>query len=259
MRSLFIALALLAGLERMAPAQEKIPERLLRQEYEDGWLKLFDGATTFGWLSTGGDWKAENGALTSPDSGESMISTTSQFADFEMNVTVESDNGIHYFFSDAANDEDNKPKLTNIDAAMWGPNDPKIIPHIITIRAVGTQMVISRDGKSPRKFKRKNLRSAIVFRADHPRGVSGTTRITSVKLRPLNLGSIFNGKDLRGWKPLPGHKSVFMVSREGWLNIKNGNGDIETENSYGDFTTQMDVFSNGDHLNSGIFLSGKTG
>ena len=260
MRSLFIAFTLLAALPRLAPAQEAIPERLSKMEYQDGWLRLFDGATTFGWQSGGaGDWKVENGALTSPDSGESMISSASQFADFEMNIAVESDNGIHYFFSDAANDEDNKPKLTNIDAAMWGPNDPKIIPHLITIRAIGTQMVISRDGKSPRKFKRKNLRSAIVFRVDHPRGVSGTTRIRSVKLRPLNLPSIFNGKDLMGWKPLPGHKSVFSVTRDGWLNIKNGNGDIETQASYSDFTLQMDVYSNGDHLNSGIFFREKPG
>ena len=190
-----------------------------------------------------------------------MIFSASQFADFEMNVTVESDNGIHYFFSDGANDEENKVKLTNIDAAMWGPNDPKIIPHIITIRAVGLQMVISRDGKSPRKFKRKNLRSAIVFRVDHPRGVGGNTRITSVETAPAQpVPPFFNGRDLTGWKPLPGHKSVFSVSREGWLNIKNGNGDIETEASLRRFLPlKWDVFSNGDHLNSGIFFREKAG
>ena len=44
----------------MAPAQEKIPERLPIQEYQDGWLKLFDGATTFGWQTGGaGGWKVE--------------------------------------------------------------------------------------------------------------------------------------------------------------------------------------------------------
>ena len=260
MRYLWFALALALALSRGAAAQEAIPERLPRIEYEGGWLKLFDGSTTFGWQAGGaGEWKVASGALTSPDSGESVISTTAQFADFEMNVIIESDTGIHFFFSDGVNDEDNKLKLTNVDAGLWGPNDPKITPHILTLRAVGNQMVVFRDGKYPRKFKRKNLRSAIAFRVDHPRGVSGTTRIMSVKLLPMNLPSIFNGKDLNGWKPLPGHKSVFSVSREGWLSIKNGNGDIETETSYSDFTAQMDVFSNGDHLNSGIFFREKPG
>ena len=261
MRILALTLALTLTLARpqIAPAQEVIPERLPAAEFADGWLKLFDGATPFGWQTTGGEWKVENGALTSPDSGESAISTTSQFADFEMNVTIESDIGIHFFFSDGVNDDENKLTLTHIDAGLWGPDDPKIMPHILTVQAKGLQMTVFRDGKYPRKFKRKNLRSAIVFRIEHPRGVGGTTRISSVKLRPLNMISLFNGKDLTGWKPIPGHKSIFSVSPQGWLNIKNGNGDIQTENSYGNFILQTDVFSNGDHLNSGIFFREKPG
>jgi hypothetical protein len=78
--------------------------------------------------------------------------------------------------------------------------------------------------------------------------------IKSIKLKPLNLKSIFNGKDLTGWKEIPGHKSKFSVTDKGELNIKDGNGDIQTEEQWDDFILQVDVISNGDHLNSGVFF-----
>jgi hypothetical protein len=69
----------------------------------------------------------------------------------------------------------------------------------------------------------------------------------------MDLKSIFNAKDLDGWKVIPGHKSKFSVTDKGQLNIKDGNGDIQTEGQYDDFVLQLDIISNGDHLNSGVF------
>ncbi len=76
--------------------------------------------------------------------------------------------------------------------------------------------------------------------------------MSEAKLKPLNLKPIFNGEDLTGWNVIPGHKSEFSVI-DGALNIKNGNGQIETADVYKDFVLQLDIFSNGDHLNSGVF------
>src|SRR6185436_17133797 len=79
-------------------------------------------------------------------------------------------------------------------------------------------------------------------------------RFRNLKLKPLSLKPVFNGKDLSGWKEIPGHKSVFSVTPEGWLNVKNGNGDLQSEQEYGDFVFQIDIISNGAHLNSGVFF-----
>jgi hypothetical protein len=49
------------------------------------------------------------------------------------------------------------------------------------------------------------------------------------------------------------------VTPEGWLNVKNGNGDLQTEAAYGDFTLQLDIISNGKHLNSGVFFRALAG
>jgi len=82
--------------------------------------------------------------------------------------------------------------------------------------------------------------------------------VSEVKLRPLTLKPIFNGKDLDGWNIIPGHQSEFKVV-DGAINITNGNGQIETAGLYKDFVLQLDIISNGDHLNSGVFFRGPAG
>ncbi len=80
--------------------------------------------------------------------------------------------------------------------------------------------------------------------------------LRSVKLRPAVKQSLFNGKDLSGWKVFEGKntKSKYTVTKEGWLNVKNGRGDIQTTKTFDDFVLQLECISNGDRLNSGVFF-----
>ena len=38
------------------------------------------------------------------------------------------------------------------------------------------------------------------------------------------------------------------------MNVKNGRGQLESEAQFGDFVAQWECFSNGKHLNSGVFF-----
>ena len=58
---------------------------------------------------------------------------------------------------------------------------------------------------------------------------------------------LFNGKDLTGWKEFPGKKSKFTVTTEGWINLKDGPGDLQTEGQWADFVLQLECISNGKH------------
>jgi hypothetical protein len=95
-----------------------------------------------------------------------------------------------------------------------------------------------------------------------------TVYLRSVKCRPTPMTSLFNGKDLTGWnvydpdkakaadpkmKPVA-VKSQYTVTKEGWLNVKNGPGDLQTEGQWADFVVQLECISNGKHLNSGLFF-----
>ena len=82
----------------------------------------------------------------------------------------------------------------------------------------------------------------------------GQIEFRNIKLKPLGTKSIFNGKDLTGWKTYPDMKSVFSVTPDGVMNVTDGKGQLETEGRYADFTLQLEVFSNGKGLNSGIFF-----
>src|SRR5262249_18578509 len=69
--------------------------------------------------------------------------------------------------------------------------------------------------------------------------------LQNVKYRPRGLQSVFNGKDLTGWREIPGKKSKFTVTDKGELNVKDGPGDLQTAGEWDDFILQIDVFSNG--------------
>jgi hypothetical protein len=86
--------------------------------------------------------------------------------------------------------------------------------------------------------------------------VSAGTQVAlrSVKLKPRGLKPIFNGKDLTGWKEFPGKKSKLSVTPEGWIHMKNGPGDLQTEGQWADFVLQIECRTNGPLLNSGVFF-----
>jgi hypothetical protein len=87
-------------------------------------------------------------------------------------------------------------------------------------------------------------------------GAGSKFLVRNVKLRPVGLKSIFDGKDLIGWKAVKTDRtrSKFSVTPQGWLNVKNGPGDLQTEGKWADFVLQLECISNGKHLNSGVFF-----
>src|SRR5262249_22562844 len=78
--------------------------------------------------------------------------------------------------------------------------------------------------------------------------------VRNLKLHPLNTAPVFNGKNLDGWKEHPGKKSKFSVTKEGWIRVKDGPGDLQTTGEWADFIQQAECNSNGKNLNSAIFF-----
>lgn len=71
------------------------------------------------------------------------------------------------------------------------------------------------------------------------------------------MTSIFNGKDLTGWKVLPGGGSATFTVEEGAIVAANGNGYLLTEEEYQDFDLQTLVQADPE-ANGGIFLRWKS-
>jgi hypothetical protein len=82
----------------------------------------------------------------------------------------------------------------------------------------------------------------------------GPVAFRNIRLKPLGLTPMLNGSDLAGWNTDKTEASKYEVAANGELHVTNGRGQLETEDSYGDFVMQLDVFVDGDALNSGIFF-----
>lgn len=236
---------------------------LSKEDAQAGWISLFDGETTFGWtLSGDAQWKVDGGNIVCADGTNGALTTTSEFADFKFNakvrVSAEDIAGIAVRAALDGHPSENGSALLVISEPKGGGSEW----HTVDIEANGANLAAKVDGKDV-AIKGTRGRGHIAF-FYYGHGDKGPwerrvkLEIAEAKLQPLNLKPIFNGKDLSGWKEIPGHKSKFSVV-DGALNIKDGNGQIETTELFKDFALQLDIFSNGEHLNSGVFYRGPVG
>lgn len=261
----FLALLLSAPLAR---GEEH--NRLTPEELAEGWISLFDGETLFGWQpATEANWTVADGAI-GVDSGErGLLNTTSEFADYVLKVDFRAAAGTNsgVFLRTPAVPVDPKSDCYELNIA-----DESVSPfptgsfvgrqradglhpngewQSFEVTCQGGQFTVLLDGQmvlsyaDPAPVGRGHI--GLQFN-------SGRVEFRNVKLRPLALEDIFNGRDLAGWTAYPDRQSEFSVTPDGALNVRNGPGSLESAGQYADFTLQLEVFSNGERLNSGIFF-----
>lgn len=240
----------LIALSSVASAGEKPkPNTLTQKEIEEGWILLFDGETTFGW-KVEGDATIENGNLRlSGVRGEgSSLTSTSAWGLCMLKVECAGTGKLKFGFH-----------VDGVDFKCPGTDrfvtvDYRAQPEnriLIATTGEENRPVTIQSGKLPQGIEFGV--SPIRFKLEK----SEIARFKSIKLRPLGTQSLFNGKDLAGWKVFDDPKrnaSKWSVTKEGWLNVRNGPGDLQTEKKFDDFILQFDCISNGKALNSGIFF-----
>jgi len=245
------------------------PNKLTDKEIAEGWVLLFDGESLFGWKADSrADWKVAGGVISASQGEPGLLCTTSQFGDFVLKVdfrgAAAGNSGV--FLRTVPNPTDVTTQCYEVNIADPGVSDfptGSIVQRrkalvaasrewrAFELTAEGPRVLVKLDGTTINEYTDpKPLGRGLIglqFRA-------GKIEFRNVKLRPLGTKSLFNGKDLSGWTSPPQSKSICSVTPEGWLNIKNGKGDLETAGQYADFTLQLEAFVNGKTLNSGVFL-----
>ena len=267
-----LAIASLCLLSAAVQAEEAKPNTLTPEEVSSGWLLLFDGESLFGWAPRGdAQWEVADGAIRhNPGTGGGMLSTTTEFADYQLHVEfwidAQANSGVFLRCPTSGEISSSNAYEVNIfDAhAKWPTGSLSGIARpekpVKTVGQWNTFELTVRGG-----YFVVELNGNLAVEANDGRFARGTialqqldgkgeVRFRNLKLRPLGSKSLFNGKDLTGWTVIPGHKSVFSATPEGWLNVKDGNGDLQSDAEYGDFVFQLDILSNGTHLNSGVFF-----
>ena len=224
---------------------------------QDGWINLFDKETLFGWTVVGNaQWGVSDSVMACKHLRGTCgwIATTSRFTDFELVARIRVVDGGGAALAVRAG-LDGHPSENG--AALIPLNEPektKTVLREFRVTASGNSVTATIDGQAVEVLGGGSARGHV--------GVlycgTGGVEVAEMKLRPLNIQPLFNGKDLEGWNIIPDHPSVFSVV-DGALNIKNGNGQIETAGVYKDFLLQLSIISNGDKLNSGVFFRGPVG
>jgi len=227
------------------------------QSATGSWLQLFDGETTYGWNQIGASpWSVQDGAIVCDSGCGGLLATTAQFKDFELNVKMKVKPGCSSGLMVRGALEGHPTETGSTVIPIAEPKNGSGDWHQIHVEAVGDSVKATVDGNPVDITVGSRKVGYIGIQYHHNR--LAKVEVSEVQLRPLSMQSIFNGKDLTGWNIIPGHKSVFSVDN-GALHIVHGNGQIETDGVYKDFCLQLDIFSNGDHLNSGVFYRSPKG
>ena len=189
----------------------------------------------FGLTSTEkGVWKiessSENPVLTATTTQPTIIRTTTQFGKFDVSIKYALSKG-----GKASLLLKTDPKgLRCLEIPL---KDTESMDNLQSVSLTNEQ--INKTSKYGRGFIGVKL-------------YKGTIRIENIIVKPVLSQKLFNGKDLDNWKTYDVIDAG--VNENGELTVKNGNGSLETAKSYGDFNLSLDVYVNGEGLNSGVFF-----
>lgn len=247
------------------------PNQLAREQIEAGWIRLFDGATLFGWKANNDvNWSVADGEITA-DSGEpGLLLTTTEFVDYELLCDFHLEEGGNSGIFLRTNFEAQNPATDAYELNICDTHEAFPTGSIVARQKADKDVTSEGTWKSFRvRVEGNRIRAELDGEAvidftdesDAPRPVgyvglqknAGRVRFRNVFLRPLAAEPLFNGQDLSGWRKVPGSKSEFSVE-DGAIHVAGGPGFLETEEVWGDFLLQASVLTRGEHLNSGIFL-----
>jgi hypothetical protein len=255
--------------QRPAATAATPSEPLTKQEIDDGWISLFDGQTLFGWQShSKADWKVADGAIVVTSGEPGLLCTSVPFADYVLSIEFRADaktnSGVFL----------RTPPVADKDAVTTRCYELNIAPAdnpFPTGSFVGRQKASAacqNDGWRTFEVTLEGSKATVKYNDEvvleytdpkpSPSGLiglqlnSGKVEFRNIKLKPLGLTSLFNGKDLSGWQV--GGKSQCTIGEDGSINLTGGKGYLESQEPYGDFVLQLDAKTNAKGINSGLFF-----
>ncbi len=274
--SIRFAMAILTALIAQAgSAQVEANAPVSREEASQGWIALFDGSTAYGWAPRGdARWAVSGDTLKVSSGGVGALVTTTHFANFTLRFEALADENASAGVAIRCPAEG--PVLeTNSYVVKIGDKHPSwptgSIAGLVAgrvrraaagrwtafeVRCEGNRVTVQVDGRQASQVSNPAFIKgpvALVYSGQ------GSVSFRRIRLLPLGMRPLFNGKDLSGWKAVEGSQAQVSVTRDGLLSIRAGRGDLQTTEEFGDFLAQFEIMTNGDHLNSGVFFRANAG
>ena len=246
--------------------------RLPVEELEQGWIRLFDGQSLFGWQSDGkANWRVEDGALVADDGEPGFLMSQVRWSDYELMVefraTERTNSGVFL----RTESQPTSPATDCIELNIAPSDNPfptgslvervRVEPealgenpsdqwHTLHVLADGPHMQVWFDGRSvvdTQVEDRTTGRIGLQFR-------EGPVAFRNLRIRPLLLQKLMPDAQWSGWSQEHKGDADFRLEESGELSIVGGKGQLELLQPFGDFCLQAEVLTEDDETNSGIFF-----
>ncbi|MBM3998162.1 MAG: DUF1080 domain-containing protein [Planctomycetes bacterium] len=252
------------------PTRSPLPDGVLPTElWHEGWISLFDGRSLLGWTpGSRADWRVEDGAIVVSSGEKGLLCTQVPFADFRFHVDFlaepRTNSGIFlrtpvrptdpksdcYELNIAPSDNPfptgslvgRGRSTADASAGKWRTFDVTVEGPRVRVRLDGADVLDYQD-PSPLRAGRIGLQLN-----------EGRVAFRNIRVQPLGLARLFDGRSLDGWKTYADMPSRFTVTDEGWLHVRNGRGQLESAESYADFILRLECRTHARGLNSGVFF-----
>lgn len=252
-----------------ASAEQLLAARLPIEQTTEGWVRLFDGHTMFGWVIAGeANWRIKDMTLMADRGQACLLTTTTRWSDFELELEYlagpETNSGV--FIRSGIDPTD--PAIDCFEINIAPADNPfptgSIVKrqkgetvitaaeqwHTMNVVCEGESIVVKiNDEVTSQTDEATTPRSGYVglqFR-------SGPIRFRNIRLRPIGMENLLDA-ELSQWKQYEDMPGEFLANEDGHLVVEGGKQQLESKESYGDFTLLADYSMDDPKSNSGIFF-----
>lgn len=256
-------------------AQKLLEAALPDEQLADGWIRLFDGQSLFGWVvAANANWSVNDGVI-HVDQGEvSFLCTSFELADYEFKVDFrcDADTNSGIFLRTGLQPEDVGETCLELNIAP--PDNPfptgsfvkrkKLEPeelgdfdptqwHTYHVRLVGRHVEVSLDGQTVMELDDFESNATGHISLQHN---SGRVEFKDVMLRPVSADALPTGANWQeAWTKSVKEGATMEVSGdEQGLKMVGGLGQLQSKEDYGNFLLQANYTLARPDVNSGIFF-----
>ena len=252
-------------------AKDLLAMRLPDDRAAEGWIRLFDGHTLFGWeIATEANFRIEDKSIVVDAGKPGLMCTSMPWENYELHLEYKlspgADSGVYLRSplqpSDTATEcyeinlaGDDHPYPAGSIASRQKRSDEVSLPDTDDFRSLdvtldGGKLTVRIDGELVTEYEDDSPlpggRIGLQF-------YRGRVEFREVQLRPLGLESMITD-ELDQWTRYEEMEGEFTVSDNGALLVKGGKTQLETKASYGNFTLLATYRLAAPDTNTGIFF-----
>jgi len=252
-------------------AEELLAARLPADEAADGWIRLFDGHTLFGWdIAGAANWRVENNTIVVDAGEQSLLCTAVPWQDYELTLEfkapAETNSGVFLRTplqpSDPATDcyevniaptDHPFPVGSVVGRQKAYPPEPPVLAdqwQSMNMLVEGGRVEVSINDALVCDYSDEDPLPAGRIGLQHNKG---RVEFRNLRLRPIGLEDLLDDQ-LSHWKKYPDMPGAFSVTEEGWLHVQGGRTQLESREQYADFVLLAEYKLPTAEMNSGIFF-----